>query len=1074
MSLLHFRIDWGYQILYSRRHYHADYVWDGHIDCQGGKIMQVWKLHYPVLIGGIPHSPVWTEISGNSWQDSTRRNLSGIFVEADVEEKAGFTLYTASGIFHFTARQIIEDGHLVFPVGPKYSQCTVIVTREHYLWFRPAPQSGQQVFEYTDFPGLEQVNRNRMDCARLEAGQSVELHLDLPAPAPGTGDQTLMHLQAMAIGFPEDALPVPEESIVGGPQEFDKDSEVSIDGNFTLELSREDGTLLTSVTHYFRWHGFWCQLLEDVWAEFSLPAGPCTVRLKNCHPRLPLLLSRAIFQRQPREHLRLTLPNWLLRDEPFTGRVYARKAETATVTIGNEKPFTIDLQPGWNDFPLLARTSGPDFPVTVTTPTASASGKIALVYDLAEEAIPVKVGADLTTVPHDDNGDMDFFFDYTWRTRMGNYLALRNFNPDPAIPAPSSLKRWGETARAKHLWLQYTKDFDCTDEWQEGKKDAGIINPEIEDTCYLRAPKESDGLELREAAGPWLHNAGPHESAGVVYALDPDDVSTNMQDATNRFLHDMRLIADSIRARGMSPGLGDATGAHHLLYEAGFDFLRAETMVPHTMLLCSLARGAVRAAGKPEWGVHIAMQHAKWPFIEQHHLGQYFLSLYQPWMMDATVIYEEDSLALMFKEERQCWDDRLTKGKRQMTREFFRFAKTHPRQGHSLPAIAVIEGRYAAPFNGFICGPEQDPHYSVWGKYGRKDPLWGHAQPEKVFQLLDVLMPGACTHPLRQDPMKRRFFFSGTPYGDFDRLPIFAPAANWNDHKLAVLWGWNTMLPEDHDRLLEFVRQGGTLLTGLAQFNISADRQILADVAKMPLWRDGDLAELAGLKVLGAGQEFSGRHQFLVSGFEHQPSLTRIPSNSPDEDGPCPLANLKLCGAEPIVVDAASGQPLVTRFRLGQGTVWCLTTYAFAGHEKLSAVASALLAGLAAQNQPDCSLLDPSGEVFWTWRPIHGQLGQLMALNTDWTGFGQTRPVIVKTPACSFQTNVTSGRPLILTVLEDCVLEPLDASQPHLAIGENGSVLVTADHPEVTIRLHRRDSMEDLTFTVTPGVPTKF
>ena len=28
--------------------------------------------------------------------------------------------------------------------------------------------------------------------------------------------------------------------------------------------------------------------------------------------------------------------------------------------------------------------------------------------------------------------------------------------------------------------------------------------------------------------------------------------------------------------------------------------------------------------------------------------------------------------------------------------------------------IAFLEGRYAAPFNGFICGSEQTPDYSVW------------------------------------------------------------------------------------------------------------------------------------------------------------------------------------------------------------------------------------------------------------------------------------------------------------------------------------------------------------------------
>jgi hypothetical protein len=109
-----------------------------------------------------------------------------------------------------------------------------------------------------------------------------------------------------------------------------------------------------------------------------------------------------------------------------------------------------------------------------------------------------------------------------------------------------------------------------------------------------------------------------------------------------------------------------------------------------------------------------------------------------------------------------------------MTRSFFKFVKTHPRKGKNVRRIAFLEGRYAAPFNGFICGTEQDPHYSVWGRYGCNDETWGHKQPEKCRQLLDVLNPGANTHPLRQKFDKRRFFFSGTPYGDFDCIPVEA------------------------------------------------------------------------------------------------------------------------------------------------------------------------------------------------------------------------------------------------------------------------------------------------------------
>ena len=47
--LLDFRIDWGYQYLYSRRHYHPQFIWDGELKCENGTIQSVWQLSYPVI-----------------------------------------------------------------------------------------------------------------------------------------------------------------------------------------------------------------------------------------------------------------------------------------------------------------------------------------------------------------------------------------------------------------------------------------------------------------------------------------------------------------------------------------------------------------------------------------------------------------------------------------------------------------------------------------------------------------------------------------------------------------------------------------------------------------------------------------------------------------------------------------------------------------------------------------------------------------------------------------------------------------------------------------------------------------
>ena len=140
---LDFRIEWGYQILYSRRHYHPQYIWDGHLDCERGRIDSLSLYHYPRCISGPVNCPRETPLPGNSWRETTRRALSGLHVKAEVEPDAVFHLMTASGNFDFTARQIMEEGRIVFDVGPKYGYCHVSVIRTGFLWFRPEPREGE-------------------------------------------------------------------------------------------------------------------------------------------------------------------------------------------------------------------------------------------------------------------------------------------------------------------------------------------------------------------------------------------------------------------------------------------------------------------------------------------------------------------------------------------------------------------------------------------------------------------------------------------------------------------------------------------------------------------------------------------------------------------------------------------------------------------------------------------------------------------------------------------------------------------------------------------------------------------
>ena len=987
---LNFRIDWGYHYLYSGRHYHPVYSWDGHLECSAGTIRKVFQLEYPEIPFGPGHSAKETLLPGSSWKSTTRNGLSGIRVEADVPEDARFKLVTQSGTFEFRAGDVRDKGRIEFPVGPKYQGCHVIVTRTGYYWFLPKARPGQTVLEADDLVGSVPVRDwARMRTAWIAPGGQAEFEAELPETR-GDSDETILHVVAMAA------------------PEYTPGAEKQIHDDFPLPLFC-DGKPVTKGVHYFREHDTYMQMLEDVWLRFPAVSGKHRFALKNENGQFFLLVTRLILQQSEHRHLEFSLPSWALAGEPLTGRIFAARKDR-TVVRWEDRETSLELEPGWNEFALSITSPGQNVKVC----TDATSGVIPAVYDLTDEAPEVTVGYDMTVVPHDGNGFMDWLLDYTWRTRLGNLVVFRSYrkitpySSEREVPPDDLLIRWGDFCRRHRIHVEAATSFHSG--------------------------------ALVKASGEMIHSVGIHEWPGAVYAHNPgvEWRSEDMKTAMEHYLQYLKSKIDQAHKVCRRAAFGDASGGHRYCYLAGTNFIRTETMVSHTQHLCSQARPAAEALSDGEWGVHIAIQHAFQPYY-QTHLGMYFLSLFQPWMMGASMIYEEDSLFQLFKEERQAWDARLTKGKRDMTRDFFRFVKTHPRKGSPTRKIAFVEGRYAAPFNGFICYPDQGPDYAVWGLFGKNDPLWGHRQPEKCRQLLDVLMPGVSTQPLRQDFTRRRFFFSGTPYGDFDEVPTEAEPEYFDRYSLLLHLGWNTMIAEDHDKLSRFVNNGGTLLIGLPQFSRHVRRDFLEDMMDLDLWNGGDLTELCGIRVKGPGKRYSGQWNSTDREMAFIPDLSGIPSKSPEEDGPCRLARLELAGAEPVIWDAMTGEPLVCRFRKGKGTVYVVTAYAYPGHEALRDVMAFLIARLASENLPETRVTDPSREVFWNEWIESDAVRRLMLLNTDWTTTGNKKTVRVESGNIRFETDVVERQAKILTVLPDRVLEPDDYSL-HLEITGTGAI----------------------------------
>jgi len=946
---LNFRIDFGYRHLYSSTHYHPKYIWDGKINVENGIIEKVYGLEYPdqvvTKISDFISNPYGfyaqsksakeTLLEGNSFNCTTRRNVAGIRIEADVNENTVFHFETVSFSASFTAGEIIEKGRLWYRFGPKYVGGYVTVTKNGYLWYRPEEKPGEIIFNEDEL-NLPLNNFARMNLAFLKPQEKVKVTADI-SPKKKDVKELLIHLVAMAA------------------PEYNPENEGHVNGDIPYEII-VDGKKVLDCVRYYRRHDMHVQMLEDDWRRIPIDEGRHDIEIKNKSEKLYLAISRITLKECEFNHGELSVPEWKLKNEPITASVFAANEGTIKVTYA-DKTETVECVKGWNEFIINTEKTG-----VIEVKTAIDS-KFFESYDIAEEKYPVKVGYDLTVVPHDKNGYLDYLLNYTHRTRLGNFVMFRDFR--------GIVERAPDGKEIKAGWTDYLRKNNVY-------SSACLY---FEDGAYASGGKEM------------FTECGTHELSGIVYVPFPDNACENvdMKSASERFIGRYKEKVDLIHNLNLEAGFGEASGGARYGYLAGVDFTRAETIAGIQMPLLSKVRSASEALGNGRWGAHIAIHHHHQPYDESH-LGIYFIALMQPWIMGAELIYEEDSLFELFKEERQAWDDMLTKGKRDMTRSFFKFVKTHPRKGRCIRTIAHIEGRYAAPFNGFTCGYDQGPDYNVWGAYGKDCEEWGYKQPEKCQHILNVLMPGTVALPLRQKFEKTRYIFSGTPFGDFDMVPIEAKAEFLSNYRLLMNLGWNTMLEEDYEKLLTYVKNGGTYLVGIPQFSTHTDRDFLKDMSDLSLHKNGDLTELCGIRVLGRGEEYSG--QWNCRNREHmpEPELIGLPNDSINEDGKAYLAEIETTGAEVAAWDAASGKPMLVKNKVGKGYVYTFTLWAYPGHEFFRDFCASWVSVLADANKLDIYVEDMSNEVFWTlWDT--GDEKIVYILNTDWVEKGNTKPV---------------------------------------------------------------------------------
>lgn len=1016
-----FTVEWGVWTGYFAEKYLAEHDFSGHLELGNGRVERVERIVFPKdAWGPFIFSKQYEPYGKTEWNSFLRNGFDGVRVTVLAEDDAAVRVSTNSGTLRFTLSELTEKGHIAVGAGGKYSLAVIHAEPEDPRWRLAPLLPGEARLSGPGFSG-RQAELFGVSGVLVPPGESASGEFALPLPR--AADELERIFVRCHVRFLISESPDSERRARGLP-------------DFSILLGGREAYRNRKFTTY---HDTNSQFLEDV--EFCLPAedfvpGKNSAEIVNRDGRFSVLIQMLRFVPEVRRHMQVTsCPKWVLAGTPFcvcvrclTGAAKL-KVEYDPELFGEEMPGTkIEfrhqmyrgkhypipeneefLWEGEHEFFFVAKRSfrGGTIRFTDVWTGETSEAVVSESWAVRPEPEGMKTGVEIKTGTPWEYGR------YVRKIRdeqLGNMVVFRDYHNR----FTHYEKLWEAAADCRRYGL-YTDAVSM--------KDQNIVAAASADRCVC---------------------VGGHECTGIFYgSRPPQNLSLTMRDAQRTSVNLLRTVAEGYRIPGVPVATGDASGGSRNAYLAGFDVLRHETFVGHHLLILPNARGCARAFHKTVWGAHLATQHNAQPELEGG-LRRFRLGFFMAWVFGANFIFEEDSLFLCFKYYRMAEDDFLPRRKKELCAAFHKYAQTHPRQGRPKVDVAVLQGRFAPPFSGISTTNYGDPpafrneDFPVWGMAGREEWEWGFRQPEKGFHLLEALAPGICLNPLNQDPERVRRFFSGDPRGEFDFLPVEADSAVFSEYRLMLLLNWHTMEEQterqdaecsnDYERFLRYARDGGTLFLAVPHLTTRADRGFLREMDDLAPIYGGDVADLCGVTVKGkSGTEFSGAvgagDYFTDADLSSPANLIRLPNASPDEDGPCMLADVELAGAEPVAVDKKTGKPLIVRHRLGKGFVYLLCTWAYPGHEALKTFLYRFLCALIGRAVPRAvSVADPSGEVYWSIWTADKTAGKLYLLNTDWTSSGNVRNVTVRAGGCSFPFAVPEGGPREISFTEDAAL----------------------------------------------------
>lgn len=406
----------------------------------------------------------------------------------------------------------------------------------------------------------------------------------------------------------------------------------------------------------------------------------------------------------------------------------------------------------------------------------------------------------------------NYFFKWYFRERIGNWFQFR-----PSYQW-SGMRDINETSVGSYINLLNKMNVPFA--WQvDGRTLAGkninaplsILNSmmfrgkqahENDGGYYYWTHFQNEGLftDIRARYLPWggifAKKRPIYTDKGKFVHYNPYGIN-NMQEGAELFVSNLSSSrGNSIRHTGPST-------MFRYLYQAGYEWLGAEQMYGPEEVILSALRGASKAYGKSNYGTLHAMQWGSSPFTDPHHALRMYLSLALAYIHGSSHLNTEEGLWI----DEYANDRYSIAGKEHIHAQnlIFDYIETHSRKGNLNSNVAILQGRN--------CSWKCFGRTSMWSQIGDK---WNFNFINESFDLLKIFYPDNildCCGP--------QGWFSKSPYGSVDILPIEADESVINQYNVLVFLGWNTYNDNDFIKLLHFVEKGGTLMLSGAHMNIN-------------------------------------------------------------------------------------------------------------------------------------------------------------------------------------------------------------------------------------------------------------